>query len=405
MMKHEPLLHQKLKKISDILQDKYKEVEDVGVLAGISGIALFQFYYSKYLDVDEHADFGTEMISHCIDKINSGYSFPTYCTGIAGLGWTIQHLNAKNFVDIDCDGLLSPFDEYLYNQMKFDLTQGNYDFLHGAIGYGFHFLSRFTNTVDPHLKSKYQFYLLELIHTLDTLAISEGNTLKWESTLNIEKGISGYNLSLSHGMSSILNFLSRLQKFGVFKESTQQLVRGTANYILSFENKRTDQLSLFPSWVENGIQLQYKSRIAWCYGDLGIGISLMQAGKSLGDSAIQQRAQKILDHTANRKTQEETMVNDAGICHGSYGNALVYNRISQEANMETFKEILDFWIDDGIQKAIYEDGYAGYKQWNGLEKNFVPELSLLEGIAGIGLVIIDYLSETPNTWDECLMIS
>ena len=68
-------------------------------------------------------------------------------------------------------------------------------------------------------------------------------------------------------------------------------------------------------------------------------------------------------------------------------------------------ESANFWIADGIRKASYKDGYAGYKQWNGLTKDWTSELSLLEGVAGIGLVLIDHLSEESNFWDECLMIS
>lgn len=404
-MKRSLILNRKLNEISHILETEYKNQNDLGVVAGIAGLALFQFYYAKYLDVDKHADLGTEMISHCIEKINDGYSYPTFCSGIAGLGWAIQHLIVKDFIDVDCDELLPPFDDYLYNQMLFDLQQGNYDFLHGALGYGFYFLSRYEHTKQIDLKNKYKTYLFELLISLEKLSISDGKILKWESTLDMEKGNKGFNLSLSHGMSSILNFASRLHKFDDFKESTIRIINGVANYILSFENKNPDNLSLFPSTVENDIPLEYKSRVAWCYGDLGIGLSLLRAGKALNDTIMQAHALEILAHTTNRTLPDDTLVVDAGICHGSYGNALIFQKLGQNNSKDLFETSIDFWIMDGIQKAIFEDGYAGYKQWNGLDKNWTKELSLLEGVAGIGLVIIDYLSEEPNTWDECLMIS
>ena len=404
-MDRESLLRQKLSEISTILKKEYKSVPDIGVVAGISGIALFQFYYSKFLDVDEHSEIGAEMISTCIEKINDGYSFPTYCNGIAGLGWAIQHLKTKDFIDVDCDDLLSQFDEYLYNQMKFDFKRGNYDFLHGALGYAFYFLSRYKHTEDPELKKRYQSYLSESISALEKLAISESATLKWKSTLDIQKGNQGYNLSLSHGISSILNFLSRLHAIETFRDATEKLVIGSANYILGFEKKDQENLSLFPSWIEKGIPLEYNSRLAWCYGDLGIGLSIWRAGMSLEDKTMQQHALKILDHTTARKLPDETLVNDAGVCHGSYGNAMIYQRLFRKSGNKSFAKSFDFWMEDGLQKAIHKDGYAGYKQWSALEKSWTPELSLLEGVAGIGLVIIDYLSEEPNLWDECLLIS
>ncbi len=397
-------LEQQLKEIADILSQKYTDSQNVGVIAGISGMALFQFYYSKYLNVDTYSEIGVDMIAHCVEKINNGYSFPTYCNGIAGLGWAIQHLKNEEFIDIDCDELLSPFDDYLYQQMMFHLRSGDYDFLHGGMGYAFYFFSRYRASEGSGPKERYKSYILDFIEQLNNLAITAGNTLKWESTVDFEKGTKAYNLSLSHGISSILSFLSRLHRFRDFEAATANLIRGASNYMLSNETKDPTNLSLYPSWVEKGTVAEYNSRLAWCYGDLGIGISLMEAGVSLEDSRLQQQAHQILEHTMQRKTTEETSVTDAGICHGSYGNAQIYRSLSKQAEKSSFEHVSDFWIADGIQKAIHKDGYAGYKKWNPLENRWETELSLLEGIAGIGLAIIDKLSDEPNSWDECLMI-
>ncbi|HAI36832.1 MAG TPA: hypothetical protein DCM40_01150 [Maribacter sp.] len=62
-------------------------------------------------------------------------------------------------------------------------------------------------------------------------------------------------------------------------------------------------------------------------------------------------------------------------------------------------------MEDGLKKSVHHDGFAGYKQWNGLENKWVPKLSLLEGVAGIGLVLVDYLSEKDKNWDQCILIS
>lgn len=404
-MINDRILENQLLKIAEAIRTHHKKENKIGVLTGLSGMALFFFYYAKFLDDDSLSDIGVELISDCIEKINMGYSYPTYCTGIAGFGWTLQHLKTKDFINIDCDELLSPFDEFLHNQMIFDIRQGNYDFLHGALGYGFYFLSRYEYTENVQLKNNYQSYLSELVNTLGKISISDGITLKWESTLDIEKGNKGFNLGLSHGISSILNLATRLHKFDVFKESTSKIIIGSSNYILGFKDNHAENLSLFPSWIEKDKLPEYNSRIAWCYGDLGIGLSLLHAAQSLGVSSIKNHALEILGHTTKRKLPDDTLVSDAGVCHGSYGNAHIYQKLWQNTKHESFKELVDFWITDGIQKAIYEDGYAGYKQWEGFVGSWMPQLSLLEGVAGIGLVIIDYLSDEPNSWDECLLIS
>ena len=145
-MKNKRLFLEKLSEISDVLINRFDAVPNLGGIGGIAGIAMFQFYYADYLGSEEHLESGIKMISHSIEKINQGYTHPSYCNGIAGLAWTISHLNAEGYINIDCDELLSPFDDYLHNEMKIEFENGNYDFLHGALGYAFYFFTRYRAT-------------------------------------------------------------------------------------------------------------------------------------------------------------------------------------------------------------------------------------------------------------------
>lgn len=392
-----------LDKLSEINQAlKYETNEQLGVLSGMSGRALFQFYYSKFLEIDEHAGIGTDILSRCIENINQGNIYPTFCTGLAGMGWTFYHLKKEGLIDLD-DELLIELDSYLYTVMVTNIKNGNYDFLHGAIGYGFYFLMRYKTTKSEKLKTEYKEYLIKLIDFLNQLSEREGNKTKWLSVLDIETGKKGYNLSLSHGISSIVNFLSRLYIYDDFQVKVEGMLKRGINYILSFKNENENSLSLFPSYIKKDEAIEWNSRVAWCYGDLGIGLSLWHSAKALKDNSIKNAAIQILEHSALRKTKENTMVMDAGLCHGSFGNAQIFNYMYRQTKYKVFKDAADFWINDGLGKAIHKDGYAGFRMWT--KDGWKNELSVLEGIAGIGLAIISYLSEEETNWDECLMIS
>jgi len=399
------ILEKKLIEIHHILESNYHKEKDIGALSGLSGISLFYFYYSKYLNID--SDIGLDIISNCIDKINTNYDYPTFCTGIAGLAWVCDHLEKEKFIEIDNDILLSGFDDYLYKAMINDFKKNNYDFLHGGIGYAFYFLTRYENTSSKRLKNKYQDILLEVIYYLRKLSEKEGeNKIKWASIIDRDTNEQGYNLSLSHGMSSIIGILTKLHEKESFKEATSPLLKGAINYILSFKNLEEKDVSVFPDTIpRTDKKLDYNSRLAWCYGDLGIGIRLWFAAKTLNNEELKATAISILKHTALRVDKKETKVLDASICHGSYGNAQIFNRMYKETNIKEFKTATNFWIQDGINKAIHKDGYAGYKQLKGNKGNWESETNLLEGVAGIGLVIIDYLSDFDSNWDTCLMIS
>ena len=393
----------KLEEINTIVVQHYAKEENTGVLAGLSGIAMFQFYYSRLLDVDTHADLGLEMLSECIDKINEGYNYPTYCAGIAGMGWVLDHLSGTGMMDGGNDELLSELDDFLYSVMLADMEQGNYDFLHGAIGYGFYFLSRYEKTESTELKKGYAEKILVLVEKMEALSEVNGESVRWLSLLNLE-GARGYNLSLSHGISSIINFFARLYPHEIFREKVDFMLKGAIHYIRSFKATEEDAPSIFPAWITPDHQNDGRSRVAWCYGDLGIAISLWRAAKVLNDVELGNQALEVLRHTAQRKTEEETHVVDASICHGSYGNAQLFNRMYKETKEEVFRDAALFWIKDGLDRALHKDGYAGYKQWR-KEEGWSNELSVLEGVAGIGLTIIDFLTDYEYNWDECLMLS
>ena len=54
--------------------------------------------------------------------------------------------------------------------------------------------------------------------------------------------------------------------------------------------------------------------------------------------------------------------------------------------------------------ARFEDGLAGYKAWQG-ENGWMNQHGILEGIAGIGLVLLSHLSNEEPSWDRSFLLS
>ena len=399
------ILRKKLDEIHLSLCSNYKDTTDIGVLSGISGIALFQFYYAKYTKQESAANIGTEIIYQIIEKINNGYDYPTFCTGIAGGAWVIEHLRENDFIDIDSDELLQELDEYLLYSMK-DITGENfYDFLHGILGIGFYYLKRYQNTKSEKLRAQYKNILLHIVERLTFTAQQTEKTAKWESYLIVKEKLKGYNLGLAHGMSSIINFLSRLMKYSEFTIVTKSLLQKSVNFILSCQEKESSKGSCFPSWITSENKKIDSLRLGWCYGDLGTGLSLWKAGKALKNDKVCKKAIAVLKDACKRKGLEETRIRDAGLCHGSYGVMHIYNYMFKQTGEKLFKETADYWLEKSLEIAIHSKGNAGYMKWQGGEnEGWKNETNLLEGIAGIGLAIISYLAPFETSWSECLLI-
>ncbi|PRX57538.1 lanthionine synthetase C family protein [Flagellimonas meridianipacifica] len=398
-------LLKKLEEISIVSESRYQELADnLGVLSGLPGIALFHFYYAKLLNDNSQADLGISIISECIEKINDGYNYPSFCNGLAGFAWTIEHLYENEFIDLDTDDFLTSLDDFLYAQMISDFQSGNYDFLHGALGYVFYFFTRFKNTKNNNLKSRYFDFLKNSINKTREISSSTVSGLKWNYPKELGNHID-CSFGLSHGMTSIINILLRLNEFPGFQETTKDLIQKGVRFILETENNNTPGNSLFPHSTSKNEPYDYNGRVAWCYGDLGIGLTLEKMNQIMGCNDENNLALRIFNHSAARRAASDTLVSDAGFCHGSFGNAQIFKRVSQLYPNLGFEDTYEFWMQDGISKAVHSDGYAGFKQLMGNPPQWEPLLSILEGVNGIGLVMVDYLSSENNTWDECLLIS
>jgi len=311
-----------------------------------------------------------------------------------------------DIIDLEEDIIPEELDIYLFKVMKQDFDKGNYDFLHGAIGYGIYFLKRFENTTDPKTKKRYRDYLLELISFLDTNKKTSKNGIWWASELYLEKQetIMVCNLGLAHGIPSITNFLTRLLPYTEFKPLVVPMIKNSIRYIRSCKKKPNDQgTTSFPSWFFSENQIEYRSRLAWCYGDLGIAITLLNAGNTLKDNTLINEAVTILKHSTKRKDPKEAMVLDAGLCHGAFGVSHLYTYAYQITQEIEFRNTAIYWANIGLDMSIHKDGYAGYQKITG-ENMWSSADDLLDGIAGIGLAILSNIASFPMKWDTSLLI-
>jgi len=392
---------QKISEIYETINKLTNENKEIGLLNGMSGISLFNFYYSHYVKQEEPCNIALNIIGHVFDKIAKKNIYHTFCTGLGGVGWTIEHLIQNNFMDGNTNEILKESDEYLFGKMLYDIKNNNYDFLHGAIGNGLYFLNRLSN---PESET----YLIQLIDELEKLSIKEKDgSIKWESIVldANEEPKKVFNLSLSHGMASIIAFLAKSYSKNIHKDKAKFLIEGAVKFLLKYKLDTNTYHSNFPSWVCNNEELS-GSRLAWCYGDLGIAVALYQAAKALQNNDWEKIALEVLLHSTTRKDVQKEGVLDAGLCHGSTGIAHIYHRMYLNTGIEQFKDSSGYWFDVTLKIAKYNDGLAGYKAFR-TEKYGGPtkEYGVLEGIAGIGLALISAVSDIEPKWDECLLLS
>jgi len=344
-------------KITEIAQILTSEtVSEIGLLTGLGG----QILICSELFLHKKIPQGWLLHLHNVleERLCNENFIATHCSGLAGTGWLYEYLSQRKIIDYDTNTLLEDFDIYLEKALNNFMQRNSYDFLHGGVGVALYFTKRVEK------KKELVSVLNHFLEDLDKISIQQGyGVIKWSSFLGEHIGKYGFNISLSHGMSSIVAILSKLYIIeGTDKEKTEKLLRGAVQYILAQEIDKDKFGSYFPGFALESTETVAKSRLGWCYGDLGIASVLYQAGKVLNETAWTDKALEVFLYAATkRRGLRDNIVQDAGLCHGAAGIAHIFYRMWWNTKMPEFKEAADYWFEQTLKMAVFKDGLAGFK--------------------------------------------
>lgn len=392
-IQYKEFLEKKIKEISMSLP----HTNSLGLYNGEMGKVVLYGYLSLHYDNPDYLEKMEDCIRRVFIKAKNSVSGNTFCSGLSGILWVLHHFKSKGLVDFE-DDLTG-----LHNELKGSATayaeKGNFDFLHGSSGIIYYLLE--TNNLDAGT-------LDEWLSCLKKSAIIDGNKIYWETTLAPEGGKKVYNLSLSHGMSSVIILLSEISARFPSNRNALSMLKGSIEYMLSCQNKDVSNY-YFPNYIfANKIDGKSQGgRLAWCYGDLGNAVALWRAGKLADNIVWKTKAINILLAASQKRDLPENGIVDACFCHGTSGIAHIFNRFFHETGITEFEIASKYWIHITLNLAKWSDGLAGYKMFSSKEKHFTKEYTLLEGTAGIGLVLLASLAKdhTSFEWDRCLMLS
>jgi len=398
---------------------------DLGLLSGIGG----QILVCSELSLQNQTSQNWLSHLHNIlsERLSNEHFIFTHCGGLAGIGWLYEYLSQRKIIDYDTNEILEDFDTCLETALRNFFQIDNYDFLHGGVGVALYFIKRIEK------KKELLPVLVQFLEDLEKISTKqEDGSIKWLSFLGKEHNPQqGYNISLSHGMASIVSILSKLYKVeGLDKEKIETLLRGTVQYILAQEIEKDKYGCFFPNFAleslpskqvdedtseqvdKNTRQLVHsstiKSRLGWCYGDLGIASALYQAGIALKENTWIDKALEVLTFAAiRRRNLQDNLVVDAGLCHGAAGIGHIFYRMWWNTKLPEFKDAADYWFEETLKMAYHKDGLAGFKSLEMPDGKpaWINKYGLLEGISGIGLAMLTYYYEMEPAWDECLLLS
>lgn len=385
-----------------VLDDSSVLDSRIGLFDGYSGIALFQFCCAEMLNSDHCLSMACESINKIMNAIDQkGYKSISFCSGLSGFAWMLQYVSKKKLLYLqNLSEIFFAIDRIIYREVDKYLEINYWDYLHGYIGVGIYALERYDC-------SEYLVKVLDkIIHKIEnSVEWIDDNCCRWQSIIDYKNQLFGYNVCLSHGLAGLLRFLTLVYAKGIFKNRVYSLIEGCSNFLLSQRMDVFKNGSFFPT---HSLDTNYglRSRLGWCYGDLGIIISLYYVSDIVNNIGLKRNSLDMLHYIAtNRRDLLKNDIADACFCHGTSGILQIFYRMWIITSDVKLKDAVDYWFNETLKMSRFEDGVLGYKTYYGIDKLYRNEYDLLNGLAGIGLVLLYYWGTKNPDWDKCFLLS
>lgn len=377
---------------------------EAGLAGGQAGQAVFYAYLALHDNDEAQADRAAALLESAVETVATRPLPPTLYTGFPGVAWATEHLQGRLFEpgEDDEDPSLG-IDEALLGALERSPWPGDYDLITGIVGIGVYALERLPRPTAAACLERIIERLAELAERTPEGAtwFTEPERLPpWQREIN-PNGY--YNLGVAHGIPAIIALLAGAAAGGV--AGARPLLDDTVRWLLAHRLEPGAD-SCFGSWFYPG-QPANASRLAWCYGDLGIAASLLAAARAVHEPAWEREALDLALAAALRPSQT-AMVRDAGLCHGAAGIGHLFNRMYQSTGEERLADAARFWLGHALEIRQPGEGIAGFRAWAAEqdgESSWRTDPSFLEGAAGIGLALLAAVSAVEPAWDRVLLVS
>jgi hypothetical protein len=379
--------------------------------AGDAGRALFYAYLSFHqtstgediwIDSADPADIALSLLDRATDAAAAAPMNESLFSGFPGVAWVTDHLSGRLFETAGED-LNQEVDEALLALLSHPGWPREYDLINGLSGLGVYALEGLPRPTAAACMER-------IVERLAERADRTGEGIAWFSPPEVlpsfqreEYPYGLYNLGASHGVAGIIAVLGAACRARVGAISARRLLTGAVTWLLA---RREDPAWVFsfPHFLHPDVASR-PSRLAWCYGDLGMAATLLVAARAAGEPAWEEEAVAIALRAAARPF-EGSGVRDACLCHGAAGVAHLFNRLYQATGEEPLAAVARVWFEHALEFRQPGLGVGGFRSWSsdlsGVS-GWRNDPGFLEGAAGVGLALLAAVSPVDPEWDRLLL--
>jgi hypothetical protein len=405
-------------------QSRYFTWSHCGFASGLAGLSLLWAHFDRCYP---HAGWG-EQAHKCLamavkDAEAQGSVTPGLFGGLAGLGFAAQYAarGTSRYA-----GLLNKIDRYITGlvgqtiglfsreEPTFGAPVEFFDLISGLSGTAVYLLtrSRTSNEIDQTVKAILQCFV--------RLAVERDGVPSWHTPkafLNPHDSMSqsfpnGHlNCGLAHGIPGPLGAMALARILEIEVEGLDDAIAYLASWLL--KHRHDDSWGM--NWP-SGIALMIEgdrvrmgtaaeappAHSAWCYGSPGISRSLHLSGLALNRSDLCVAAVDSIAATLRRSAAARAL-NSPTFCHGTAGLLQIVLRFLAEAPNRN--------LEGGVHNLLstllaqHDPQSLVGVQSRGPEGITIDSPSLLDGAAGVALVLLSISHDVEPEWDRAFLLS
>ena len=157
-----------------------------------------------------------------------------------------------------------------------------------------------------------------------------------------------------------------------------------------------------PAAAQRAERLGPPSRAAWCYGSPGVARSLSLAGQALDRPEYRDVAVSAME-AVFRRPLAARMIDSPTFCHGVAGLLAVTLRFARDTRSTIFAQESQKLVGQ-LLDAFQPDSLLGYRNLE-FGGNETDQPGLLDGAAGVSLVLLTAATGVEPTWDRAFLLA
>jgi hypothetical protein len=336
----------RLRRIANFLLLNASFTDNLGLLNGKMGIAIFFYNYSHYSGEKIFDDYAGELVDEIYEEINVN-SPVDFANGLTGIGWGIEYLAENKFAEGDTDEALAEIDNVVYrNSIYSPFPLGSENDL---FGHGLYFIARLRehgkddNNLNTLFKKQHLIYLTD---ECERILVKRNFPDDKIQTLTIGS------------LNSFILFLHEIHKLDLFPVKVEKILHSLPGFVESCINGSYDKtdLLLLHVLIEKMIPIVIDNKIQKSFTDLAVKLN-----------------------TSNISTTEDAVV-----------ERFIKNTWQKVIYRSCLSENVDFQDDINKVFSIIDNE----ENWNNRLKKLGNNDISLTGFAGLGLGLLKALTST-----------